>query len=99
MSSEGKERMNWLLGKEEATRIFKKAEMSRHTHYQIMREKLINPNLSAHQYDRSLKQDLIKYKSELDEQIKKAKTDHGETIQEYTFLNDIIKIVCPMIIE
>jgi hypothetical protein len=96
---EEKERMNWLLGEEEATRIFKKVEISRHEYKQIMKGKLINPNLSAQQYKRSLEQDLIKHKSQLDEKIKKAKINHRETIQEYTFLHDIIKIVCPMIIE
>lgn len=98
-TKEEKERMTILLGEEEATRLIKKTEMERDRYKQIMKGKLVNPNLTAQEYKKSLEQYLIKYKSELEDGLKKAKIDHKETIQEYTFLHDIIKTVCPMIIE
>jgi hypothetical protein len=104
-TNEEKERMNRLLGEEEVTRIFKNAERSRYEDKQVMKGKLVryyvfkNEALSKQEYKKFLEQSLIEYKSQLDEKVKKAKTDHKETIQEHAFLHDIIKIACPVILE
>jgi hypothetical protein len=98
-----RERMNWLLDEQEMQKIFRHAEMSRYQDKQLMKGRLkftskVGPK-QPEEYKEYLNQQLRNYESGLNKFVKIVKEVHCKTIQEYAFLHDIIKIVCPMFLN
>jgi predicted NACHT family NTPase len=95
--------MSWLLNEQEIQKIFRHAEMSRYQDKQVMKGRLMFAPKAKfkqpQQYKEYLNQLLRLYESSLNRRVKFIKEVHCKTIQEYAFLHDVIKIICPMVLN
>lgn len=94
---EEQERVRWILGDREANRIFKEAEMSRYEYKKNIKTR--PKDIQVLDYRKYIEKTLKETEIELANEVNEVKKTHGKTIKHYEFLNDVVRMICPMILR